>query len=87
MDKKKIGIFAIIVSAIVHICLLVLQISKAAAILTNPNDFNLYPLLWIIVLLLLLLGHVGLYVLIMDYKERTQFVFAEDNWWEKWDEA
>lgn len=87
MDKKKVGIIAIIVSAVVHLCLLAVQIMKVISILKNPSDFNLYPLGWGILILLLLLGHIGLYVLIMDYEEKKNFVFAEDDWWTKWDEA
>lgn len=87
MDKKKIGIIAIIVSAVIHVCLLVFQISKAVSILHNSSDFDLYPLMWIVLILLLLLGHVGLYVMIMDYQEKTMFVNDEYEWWKKWDEA
>lgn len=87
MDKKKIGIIAIIVSAVIHVGLLVIQIGKAAAVLKNPVELDLFPLVWVIVLLLLLLGHVGAYVAIMDYQEKKEFVFDQDEWWKKWDEA
>ena len=87
MTKRNIGIVAIIISAIIFFCLLVWQLLRAISIVTNPDTFTLLPFIWVFAILILLLGHIGLYVMIMDYKDKTTTVWADTNWWEAWDET
>lgn len=64
-----------------------MQIIDVMNIFKNPTDFNLYPVVWIAVIAMVLLGHVGLFVAFMDKEVRNNLVFDDDEWWLKWDQA
>lgn len=82
--KKKIQTGAIIVSALCFIAFFVTQVIKVVGMFESPEDFSLMPLVLGVGTLIVLLGHIGLYLLIMDKQERNIIIQDEDEWWKKW---
>lgn len=83
--KKKIQYGLITLSAFFFIFLFVNQVIAVTQILKNPDKFTLIPLLICAILLVVLLCHVGLYVMILDKKEMKFVVEDNEEWWKKWD--
>jgi competence protein ComGF len=49
------------------------------------ETFNLMPVLFAIILLIVILLHFGIFMVLMDRRKQIVDVEDEDRWWEKWD--
>lgn len=83
--KKKVLYGLIIASACCFVYLFVLQVMKVSQIFKSPEGFTLTPILFAVIILVLLLCHVGLYVVLMDKKDMRHVVDDVEEWWTKWD--
>lgn len=75
-------------SALFFIYLFIHQFLKALKMFSGSIDtFNLMPVLFAIILLIVLLVHFGLFLVLSDRRKQIVEVEDEDRWWEKWDMA
>lgn len=89
MNKKVLVQMVLLgASALFFIYLFVQQFMKALNMFSgNIETFNLLPVLFAIILLIVLLVHFGLFIVLFDRRKQVIDVEDEDRWWEKWDMA
>lgn len=85
MTKRRVWITLICCSAAAFLALFVSRVIAVIRIFDNPEDFNLLPVLWAFISLVLLAMHFGLYVMVMDKTDRKHVVVDDEKWWERWD--
>jgi hypothetical protein len=83
--KQKVKYGALIASAVFFLFLAILNFIKVGTFFKDPEKFTFAPMIFGVVFLFVLLGHIGLYVMMMDRKERKHLIMDESEWWKKWD--
>jgi hypothetical protein len=83
--KKEIWYVLLSISGVFFLYLFVRSIIRVTKIFDDPNGFNLFPVVWSVLLLMALLFHVGGYVMVMDKKQFVQKIEDDDEWWTRWD--
>lgn len=83
--NKKIKLILLGISAAFFIYLLIQKIIVAVGFYHNPMEFSFKPFISMTTYFVILVLHLGFYVLIFDSKERKFEVTDIEEWWTKWD--
>lgn len=86
MNKKTVMLL-ISVSAATFGVLLIYQVIRMIDVISNPVNFSIAPIFYVVLLIFALFIHAFLYVHFMDMQQKRHEVTDIEEWWKKWDQV